>query len=87
MKRTATLVLTLFGAATIEARITRITIDQRISPAFNGASYGTAGQYETITGRAYGVLDPRDPANAIIQDLELAPPKTGLSNTWLLSSS
>ncbi len=44
------------------ARITRITIDQTVSPAFckseHCASYGSAGQYEQIAGRAYGELDP-----------------------------
>ena len=64
--------------ATVEARITRIVIDQRVSPAFSGASYGAAGQYETIAGRAYGVLDPSDSRNAGIQDLDLAPTKDGL---------
>jgi hypothetical protein len=55
------------------ARVTRIVIDTRTSPAFGGASFGTAGQYETLAGRAFGELDPHDPRNAIIQDLELAP--------------
>ncbi len=32
-----------------------------------------AGQYETLTGRAYGELDPKDPHNAIITDIQLAP--------------
>jgi hypothetical protein len=56
-----------------EARITRIVIDQTTSPAFNGASDGPAGPYETLTGRAFGELDPADPHNTIIQDLALAP--------------
>ena len=55
------------------ARITRIVIDTATSPAFGGQSFGTAGQYETLSGRAFGELDPADPHNAIIQDISLAP--------------
>ena len=61
--------------APLHARITRIVIDEKISPAFcKGAacaSYGDAGQYEQIAGRAFGELDPDDPRNKIIQDIEL----------------
>ena len=61
-----------------QARVTRIVIDQRISPAFPAKedgfqSFGAAGQYETISGRAFGELDPDDPRNAVIQDIKLAP--------------
>lgn len=60
----------LIGAA--DARITRIVI-ATTAPAFDGASFGTAGPYEQLDGTAYGELDPRDPGNAITQDLALAP--------------
>jgi len=56
-----------------EAQITRIVVDSVVSPAFGGASYGTVGQYETISGRAFGELDPGDRRNRIITDLQLAP--------------
>ena len=63
-------------AAPSYARVTRIVIDQTSSPAFcKGqacASFGDAGQYEQIAGRAYGELDPADPRNRLIQDIELA---------------
>lgn len=36
-------------------------------------SYGGVGQYEQLTGTISGEVDPRDPKNAIIQDLALAP--------------
>src|SRR5262245_30089550 len=71
---TATLALTtasLISAA--DARVTRIVVDNKNSPAFDGASFGNAGQYETLSGRAFGELDPNDPRNAIIQDIALAP--------------
>ena len=60
----ATSALTLAAAVSApaaQARVTRIMIEKRTSPAFNGASFGAAGQYETLTGRAYGELDPKDP--------------------------
>ena len=55
-----------------EARITRIEI-QRIEPAFSGRNFGPTGAYERLIGKAYGEVDPRLPANAIIQDIDLAP--------------
>jgi hypothetical protein len=60
-------------AVNADARVTKIVIDTRVSPAFDGASFGSAGQYETLAGRAFGELDPNDPHNAIIQDIKLAP--------------
>ena len=58
------------------ARITKIIIDETVSPAFcKGtacATYGDAGHYEQISGRAFGELDPADALNKIIQDIELA---------------
>lgn len=81
--------ITLWSAAAIaslmiattsatHARITRIVIDGKVSPAFplkDGGfqSFGAAGHYEVITGRAFGELDPKDPRNTIIQDIHLAP--------------
>ena len=56
-----------------EARVTKLVIDTKVSPAFGGATFGTAGQYETIAGRVFGELDPNDPHNTIINDINLAP--------------
>ena len=67
----------LVFSAPAQARITRIVIDETVSPAFcKGkppacASFGDAGQYEQISGRAFGELDPREPGNRLIQDIEL----------------
>lgn len=36
-------------------------------------SFGDVGEYERVRGMLQGEVDPRDPRNAIIQDLELAP--------------
>jgi len=71
---TATLVLTTAAfISAADARVTRIVVDNKSSPAFDGASFGNAGQYEALSGRAFGELDPKDPRNAIIQDIALAP--------------
>ncbi|MGB5081699.1 MAG: alpha/beta hydrolase domain-containing protein [Burkholderiales bacterium] len=51
-----------------EARVTRIVIDDAQPLA---AGTGQTIPYERISGRAFGELDPRDPLNAIIQDIEL----------------
>jgi len=67
----------LVCSAPLQARITKIVVDETVSPAFcKGASaacasFGDAGQYEQISGRAFGELDPGDPLNKLIQDIEL----------------
>jgi Alpha/beta hydrolase domain len=66
----------LASAVTSEARVTRIVIEHRDSPAFKGQGFGTAGSYERLIGHFYGELDPKDQLNAIITDLALAPRNT-----------
>src|SRR6266850_4193941 len=56
-----------------DARVRKIVIEKKVSPAFDGASFGPAGPYETLAGRAFGELDPKDPRNALITDIKLAP--------------
>ena len=56
------------------ARVTRIVIDD-VKPL---AATGQSLAYEQISGRAFGELDPRDAANAIIQDIELGKSADGL---------
>ena len=53
-----------------EARVTRIEI-LKVEPA--PAPAGAAGQYQKITGKAHGQLDPSDPKNALITDIQFAP--------------
>src|SRR5262245_25157729 len=60
-------------AVSLDARVTRIVIEHRESPAFRGQSFGKAGAYETLSGRFYGELDPKDPHNTIITDIQFAP--------------
>ena len=60
-------------ATQAEARITRVVIEHKDSPAYQGQSFGEAGRYEWLRGHAYGELDPKDPLNSIITDLQFAP--------------
>ncbi len=59
-------------ASPLHAEVVRITISSR-APVFNGQSFGAVGPYEDIRGIAFGEIDPRDPKNAVITDIELAP--------------
>lgn len=49
----------------------RIEIDQ-VGPAFGGISFADVGPYERLVGRASGALDPADPLNAGIVNLDRA---------------
>jgi len=55
------------------AGITRLEITRVESPTFDGRSFGNGGQYAKLVGRAYGQVDPSDPRNSVIADLNLAP--------------
>jgi len=56
-----------------QARLTRFVVTTRESPTFGGYSWPGVGQYEKLAGKAYGELNPIDPKNAGIVDLQLAP--------------
>jgi hypothetical protein len=45
----------------------------RVEEAFGGTSFGDAGRYEKVVGRAFGRLDPAHPLNAGIVNVALAP--------------
>ena len=53
--------------------ITRLVISKR-QIAYGGASFGSAGPYEILTGIAYGELDPFAPANLRIVNVQSAWP-------------
>ncbi|HWM42769.1 MAG TPA: alpha/beta hydrolase domain-containing protein, partial [Burkholderiales bacterium] len=70
--------IALAWGASSEARVTKIVIDQKVSPAFCTGTppvcptHGDVGEYETLTGRAFGELDPYDSQNEEITDLKKA---------------
>src|SRR6516162_6401289 len=55
------------------AKVTKVQITQKESTTFGGYSWPGVGQYEKIVGKAFGELDPKDPKNAVIVDVQLAP--------------
>src|ERR1700739_2019687 len=63
----------LVAASDADARVTKIQITSKESPAFGGYAFEIVGAYEKIVGKAFGELDPNDPKNAVIVDIALAP--------------
>ncbi|MCC7044292.1 MAG: hypothetical protein IT183_10535, partial [Acidobacteria bacterium] len=68
------LILTLIAtfASSATAEVIRITIVTR-QPWNSGQPFGAVGPYEQIKGIAIGEIDPADPRNAVITDIDLAP--------------
>jgi hypothetical protein len=56
-----------------DARVTQINITTVESPTFGGASFGTVEAYERIEGTITGEVDPTNPLNGVIVDINLAP--------------
>ena len=55
------------------AQITRIDFQVVESPAFDGRSFGSVGQYERLRGIAYGEVDPDNVRHREIVNLDKAP--------------
>ena len=62
----------LLCAGPVSAQVVTLEITSR-EPMAAGASTSTAVPFELIRGRVHGEVDPADPHNGIIQDLDLAP--------------
>jgi hypothetical protein len=71
-KRMMLLAIFLAGARPAQARITQIVIATRV-PAYGGVVFPNTGAYEQLDGTAFGELDPNDPLNAVITDIQFAP--------------
>jgi len=70
---TTTVMSIAFAAAQpSEARVVKFVVEQR-STFVGGAAWGNVGAYEMLRGTAYLEVDPRDPRDAVIVDLENAP--------------
>jgi Alpha/beta hydrolase domain len=72
MFRIALLCGFLLPALAARAEVIRFEVLQS-GPAFEGRSFGSIGPYVKITGRATIAVDPADPRNAIIADIDKAP--------------
>ena len=59
-------------AGTTSAEVVRFEIQSR-SDLVSGMSFGLAGSYEKIVGTVYFEVDPANPANRIITDIDFAP--------------
>src|SRR5437762_7179059 len=59
-------------ASLAEARVVRFVVEQRRVFA-DGMTFGTVGPYERLDGTVYMEVDPADPLNALIVNLDKAP--------------
>ena len=68
----ATLCALMLAAAPAGARLTEINATA-VEPFADGHAFGTAGAYERVKGTFKGELDPADPRNKAIVNLDKAP--------------
>ena len=68
----ALLTAALLAAAPAAADVVRIDVETRAEVA-GGVAYGLAGPYESLAGVVHFEVDPANPANRIVSDIELAP--------------
>ena len=66
-----------FAAPWAEARITKAVIESR-DIAFGGYSWPGVGQYERLIDTTHGEVNPHNPKNAVLVDVELAKDADGL---------
>ena len=67
---------------TARARITKIVITSIENPTFGGTLFGvngSVGAYQKLRGVAFGEVDPADPQNAVLTDIELVSGKVTYS--------
>jgi hypothetical protein len=68
----AALCALLIAATPAGARLTEIHVST-VEPFADGAAFGDAGAYERVKGTFKGELDPADPRNRVIVNLDKAP--------------
>jgi hypothetical protein len=61
------------GIVTLSINATTAATAPSQMPTFAGTTFGAVGTYDKIRGTASGTLDPKDPKNAVITDIALAP--------------
>ena len=64
--------LSLWLAEPADARVVRIVVE-RTSPYAGGRTFGESGSFERLEGTVYMEVDPSDPLNAVIVNLDKAP--------------
>lgn len=70
------LVLLLSSMQTMQAKVARVEILSR-SDVLDGKPFGLAGSYEKLVGKVYFTVDPANPQNRRIVDLDKAPRDAG----------
>ena len=60
------------AVSAVSAEVVRVDAERRDDVA-DGRSYGTAGAYERVAGRIHFAVDPANPANRIVTDIDYAP--------------
>ena len=65
-------VLLVLTPALSHAELTRVEITKRVD-VLNGKAFGDVGPYEKLHGKAYFAVDPANPRNQVIADIDLAP--------------
>ena len=56
----------------VDARVTRVIVE-RTTPYAGGRAFGAAGTFERLEGTVYMEVDPDDPLNAVVVNLDRAP--------------
>jgi hypothetical protein len=69
--------LLIAGIPSAEARVTGLTNCTTTSPC-GSTSFGTICTYHQLLCTPNGAVDPNDPLNAVIEDIQLAPKVSGL---------
>ena len=62
----------LCASTSVNGEIVNVAVTE-VAPAFGGKAFGEWGRYLKIRGVATGLLDPSDPRNKVIVDLDKAP--------------
>ena len=65
-------VMLAFMPQSAEARVVRIVVE-RTTPYADGKTFGEAGAFERLEGTVYMEVDPEDPLNAVVVNLDRAP--------------
>ena len=71
-RRTIVATVLLAAVSAVSAEVVRVDVERRGDIA-DGRSYGTVGAYERVAGRIHFAVDPANPANRIVTDIDYAP--------------
>jgi alpha/beta hydrolase family protein len=64
--------IAILAPAAMRADVTRVEISSR-QDVLNGKAFGKVGVYEKLAGKVYFTVDPNNPHNKIIADIDMAP--------------